>query len=269
MDTICIIPDNVYPGEGISRGLARGLLVYYGDCNLTGEGMGIGSIALRNHECTYFSRSWKDSAESGVLKRTFSIDSRMMWGLRGKPSTLLTRWIESGISVYMQLPWFQRLLMLPVLPFRTLLDIHPFFETIPPKGKATFTYSITGQNVEIQVEIVMPVRPNDTLCLLNELSAAWFTAGWDGQRMTTPPPAWEKVGSDQLPVSLMDPVHGIRFFMDQPSVSPSVPCTIYRGREQSGDLCWAGFCLELGPPDSVLESLEARYCIGFSQRAFP
>jgi len=29
------------------------------------------------------------------------------------------------------------------------------------------------------MEIIMPVRPKDTLCLLNELSAAWFTAGWD------------------------------------------------------------------------------------------
>lgn len=63
MDKICIIPDSVYQGEGISKGLARGLLVYYGDCNLTGEGMGIGSIALRDHECTYFSRSWTDQGE--------------------------------------------------------------------------------------------------------------------------------------------------------------------------------------------------------------
>jgi hypothetical protein len=123
--------------------------------------------------------------------------------------------------------------------------------------------------VEIHVESTMPVRPKDTLCLLNELSAAWFTAGWDGKRRVSPPPGWEKVGSDQLPVSLVDPVHGIRFFMGQPTVSPSVPHTVYRGREQSGDLCWAGFCLELGPLDGVQDSLEARYCIGFTQGACP
>jgi len=211
MDKICIMPGSVYQGEGISKGLARGLLVYYGDCNLTGEGMGIGSIALRDHECTYFSRSWTDSAESGTLKRTFTIDTRMIWGVRGKPSTLLTRWIESGISAYMHLPWFQSILMLPVLPLRTLLCIHPLFETIAPRGKATFTYRVTGQEVEIHVKSTMPVRPKDTLCLY----------------------------------------------------------TIYRGREQSGDLCWAGFCLELGPLDGVQDSLEARYCIGFTQGACP
>ena len=87
--------------------------------------------------------------------------------------------------------------------------------------------------------------------------------------MATPPPAWEKVGSDQLPVSLVDLVHGIRFFMGHPSVSPSVPYTIYRGREQSGDLCWAGFCLELGPLDGSRGLPVVRYCIGFAQGECP
>ncbi len=269
MNTIRIVPDSAYQGEGISKGLARGLLVYYGDCNLTGEGMGIGSIALRDRECTYFSRSWTDSTESGVLKRTFTLDTRMRWSIRGKPSNLLTRWIESGISAYMQLPRFQSIIMMPVSPISTLLDIRPLFETIPPRGKVTFVYRVTGNTVEVQVEINAPVGPQDTLCLLNELSAAWFTAGWDGKQMISPPPGWEKVRSDQLPVSLVDPVHGIRFFMGQPSFSPSVPFTIYRGREQTGDVCWAGFCLELGPLDGVQESLEARYCIGFTQGACP
>ncbi|MGA2912281.1 MAG: hypothetical protein ABSE07_02060 [Methanoregula sp.] len=269
MDNIRIIPDTAYRGEGISQGLARGLLVYYGDLNLTGEGMGIGSVAIRDHECTYFSRSWTDSAESGALKRTFTFDTRMMWGIRGKMSGILTRWIEYGISAYMQLPRLQSSIMLPVLPLRNLLGIHPVFETIPSRGKVTFTYRVTGHNVDVHVESDMPFRPKDTLCLINELSAAWFTAGWDGKRTVSPPPGWENVGSDQLPVSLVDPVHGIRFFMGWPSVSPSVPHTVYRGREQSGDLCWAGFCLELGPLDGVQESLEARYCIGFSQGAFP
>ena len=80
MNHIRIIHDNTYQGEGISRGLARGLLVYYADQNLTGEGMGIGSIAFRNPECTYFSRSWTHASGAGVHKRTFSLDTRMRWG---------------------------------------------------------------------------------------------------------------------------------------------------------------------------------------------
>ena len=64
MDQIPIVADEKYPGEGISRGLARGLQVYCQDCNLTDEGMGIGSIALRDHNYTYISRSWTDSVEN-------------------------------------------------------------------------------------------------------------------------------------------------------------------------------------------------------------
>ena len=263
MNKIRIIPDSICQGEGISQGLARGLLVYYGDCNLTGEGMGIGSIALRDQEYTYFSRSWSDSTEAGVLKRTFTIDTRMRWSIRGKPSGLLTRWIESGIGAYMQLPRLQSIIMRPVLPLRTLLSIHPLFETIPPRGRVIFTYRVTGPHVEVHVEMNVAVRHQDTLCLLNELSAAWFTAGWDGKRTASPPPGWEKVSSTQLPVSLVDPAHGIRFFMGQPSVNPPVPFTMYRGREHTGDLCWAGFCIELGPLDDSQGLPEVRYCIGF------
>ena len=265
MKKIRIIPDSIYQGEGISKGLARGLLVYFGDQNLTGEGMGIGSIAIRDHEYTYFSRSWTDSSEAGILRRTFTLDTRMMWSIQGKPSNLLTRWIEYGISAYMQIPLFQRSIMLPVPLISTLLGIHPLFETVPSRGKVTFAYRVTGNNVEVQVEINTPVMPQDTLCLLNELSAAWFTAGWDGARPVPPPPGWEKVSSALLPVSLVDPVHGVRFFIGKPSVSSNVPFTLYRGREQTGDVCWAGFCIELGPFDGSQGLPGVRYSIGFAQ----
>jgi hypothetical protein len=269
MNKIRIIPDRTYLGEGISKGLARGLLVYYGDQNLTGEGMGIGSIAIRDKECTYFSRSWTDSSEEGVLKRTFVLDTRMRWSIKGKPSSLLTRWIEYGISAYMQLPRFQESIMLPVPLISTLLGIRPLFETIPARGKVTFAYRMTGNNVDVQVEINTPLMPQDTLCLLNELSAAWFTSGWDGEQQVSPPPGWEKVSTAQLPVSLVDPVHGIRFFIGKPSVSPLVPFSLYRGREQTGDVCWAGFCIELGPLDCSQGLQGVQYSIGFVQDGCP
>jgi hypothetical protein len=63
-------------------------------------------------------------------------------------------------------------------------------------------------------------------------------------------------------------VHGIRFFMGQPSVSPPVPFTIYRGRERTGDVCWAGFCIELGPLDGSQGLPGVRYCIGFVEGVY-
>jgi hypothetical protein len=268
MDRIRIVPATDYSGEGISRGLARGLLVYYGNCHLTGEGMGLGSVALRDHEYTYFSRSWKDSDEAGVLKRTFTIDTRMKWSIVGIPSRFLTRGVESGITAYMQFPMLQRFLLLPVHSLRTILGIHPIFETVPSRGEVTFTYQVIGNHVEVLAEFNLPVRKEDTLCLLNELSAAWFTAGWQGDLPASPPPGWEEVSSDQLPVSLVDPTHGIRFFMGNPSVSPRVPVTLYRGRELNGDHCWAGFCIQVRIPEDLQKLPDIQYCIGFATGAY-
>jgi hypothetical protein len=237
--------------------------VYHGDLNLTGEGMGIGNVAIRDHEYTYFSRSWTDSTEQGVFKRIFTLDTRMRWSIGGKSSGLLTRLFETGTSIYMLLPRFQRMILVPVVAFSTLLGIKPIFEQITPRGSVTFIYQVTGHQVEVHVAGDLTISPEETVCLLNELSAAWFTAGWDGERKVPPPPGWEKVRLKQLPVSLIDPVHGIRFFFDAPSVSPPVPFTVYQGRECSGDLCWAGFCIELGPVDGSKRFPEVQYCIGF------
>ncbi len=267
MDGIRIVAGAGYAGEGISRGLARGLPVYYGDCNLTGEGMGIGSIALRNRDYTYFSREWTDSHEDGVFQRTFSLDTRMRWSFLGLPSGPLTRLVESGISVYMRLPRLQDFLLWPVFPIRTLLGVHPLFEPVPPRGQVTFTYRIAGGHVDVRVSPEIPADEGAVLCLLNELSAAWFTAGWDDGRTGRPPPGWERVGSDRLPVSLVDTVHGVRFSLERPAAARSVPLTVYRGREHNGDHCWAGFCIEIGPLDGSQDSPEVRYRIGIEEEA--
>ena len=74
---IRIVPEGNYRGSGISHGVTRGLLVFWNDVNLTGEGMGIGSVAVREPTCTYFSRSWDDVAEGHMIRRTFHIDTRM------------------------------------------------------------------------------------------------------------------------------------------------------------------------------------------------
>jgi hypothetical protein len=261
MDSIRIVPGTAYPGEGISRGLARGLLVYHGDRNITGEGMGIGSIAARDREFTYFSRSSADAVEDGILRRTFSLDTRMLWSIGKKPSLTLTRLIEAAIGTYMAHPRLQRILMLPVLPLRTLLGIHPVFETVPSRGTATFTYRISGTLVEIHAAIRVPPGMQERVCLLNELSAAVFSDRGEDRESSGQPPGWEPVSPLRLPVSLVDPAGKIRFFLEEPAVSPPCPFTIFRGREWSADLCWAGFCIELAPREDG-SPVDVRYRVG-------
>ena len=264
MDDIRIIPPADYPGEGRSLGLSRGLLVYYGDLNLTGEGMGIGSVAFRDQGCTYFSRSWTDSTEQGVFKRTFTLDTRMRWSIGGISSGLLTRLIETGISAYMHFPRIQGIILSfsshTPFPHRHSPAVR---NNLLPAGNITFTYRVTGHHVDVHVGGTLTDRSHGTICLLNELSAAWFTAGWDGERPVSPPPGWEKVSLSRLPVSLVDQVHGIRFFIDEPSVSPPVPYTVFQGREYARDLCWAGFCIEIGHMNKSQSLPEVQYRIGF------
>lgn len=266
-DDIRIVPPVDYQGEGRSLGLSRGLLVYYGDLNLTGEGMGIGSVAFRDRGCTYFSRSWTDSTEQGVFKRTFTIDTCMRWSIRGISSGLLTRLIETGISAYMHFPRFQGMILFSIPTLRSLIGIHYQFETIPPRGSVTFTYRVTGNHVDVHVGGAISDRSNGIICLLNELSAAWFTAGWNGEGPVSPPPGWEKISPARLPASLVDQVHGIRFFIGRPSVCPPVPYTVYQGRENARDLCWAGFCIEMGSIEGSQNLPEVQYRIGFIQAA--
>ena len=133
--------------------------------------------------------------EDGFLKRTFTIDTRMRWGVWGKPSSLLTRLIESGTSIYMLHPRFQHIIMLPVFSLRRLLGIHPLFETIPPRGMVIFTYRVTGHaRGGACKDPCAGWEAGNRICLLNRASAAWFTAGWDGKQRAAPPPGW---GTDE------------------------------------------------------------------------
>jgi hypothetical protein len=162
----------------------------------------------------------------------------------------------------MKIPHLQDLIISPAVRLRVLLGIEPVFEQIPSRGNVEFTYRTSGLRVDIHVASPMEVKPHETLCLLNELSAAWLTTGWDGTRQVPPPPGWKEVSQAQMPVSLVDPVHGFRFCMEKPVVKPPVPYRIYQGREGEGDLCWAGFCIELGPESGSSRFPEVWYTVG-------
>ena len=246
-DSIRIVPPEDYSGEGRSRGLVRGLLVYYCGANLVGEGMGVGSVAIRNNECTYFSRSCTDLTEGEYFTRTFTIDTRLNWKIRGNPSALLTRVSLSVVRIYMQLPWIQGIMLILSPRLHSMLGIEPFFEPVPSRGSVTLRYRISGHHVDIHVPGGVQVGPDETLCLLNELSAEWLTSGWEDRHQVPPPPGWKEVFPAELPVSLVDPFHRLRICIDKPVINPPVPYRIYQGRENAGDLCWAGFCIEVGP----------------------
>lgn len=263
MTGVSIVPDQ-YRGDGISEGLARGLLVWSGGENLTGEGMGIGSVAIRCPGFTCFSRTCTDRpGGEGVITRTFLVDTRMSWSILGTVSPWLTRSIESGVGAYMRFPGLQRILMAPVMPLRSLLSVHPVFESIPPSAEVTFTYRITGTAVDISARVRPLADPLGTVCLLNELSADCFPAGWNGG-IVPPPPGWEELNGERDAAALYDPVHDIRFSIAAVSTSPPLQPRVFWGREKGKDLCWAGFAIEVGSLDGVAVPDEVRYRIEFT-----
>lgn len=269
MDAIRIVPDRGYEGEGRSLGLARGLLVFYGDQNLTGEGMGIGSVAIRDRTGTYFCRSsggWADEAGKG---RTYTLDTRIGWAIGGRPSPLLSRGVEAAVGAYMHVPSLQRLLMLPVQPLRRRLGISPVFQAVPPVGRVTVDSEVKGGRIDVRAGVYPPLRPGSVVCLLNELSADWFTAAVRDGAPAPPPPGWEPLGPGDPPAQLYDPSHGLRFTLTEYSVPPDLPARTFWGRERIGDLCWAGFCLELGPLGGLRGPFEARYGIDLSGGGIP
>jgi hypothetical protein len=127
------------------------------------------------------------------------------------------------------------------------------------------TYVVKDGQVAVRAEIHSPTKAGSVICLLNELSAEWFTNAVRNETIIPPPPAWERITPKNPPAFLYDPAHGLRFTLLLPSVSASgmspVESNIFWGREHTGDLCWAGFCLELGPLDGQHDVIEARYSI--------
>jgi hypothetical protein len=245
MDGVRFSADADFAGSGISYGLARGLQVWAGPDNLTGEGMGIGTVAIRTKDGTFFSQSAAGNSEnSSHFTRTFAVDTKMSWGICGTASPLLTRLAEHAIGLYMQHPHLQRYFMAIVPPLRKITGINPVFEKISPCAEVAFTYTIERIAVDVAVRITAGTDLVGTLCILNELSADAFSAGWvDGR--TDLPPGWQALPDEMHLPSLYDPVHEIRFSIaDIAGIQPAA-MQLFWGREKAEDLCWAGFCIEL------------------------
>jgi hypothetical protein len=265
MTKIRIVTDENYRGEGISEGLARGLLVFYASENLTGEGMGIGNAAVKGDGCTYFSRSFRDAGDIGDLfTRTFFIDTKMGWSFRGKISPGLTRLIELGMGVYMRHPRLQKILMAPSMTLRKMLGIEPGFETVSPRATVSFSYRSDRSGVGIVTRFEPVTDPPGTLCILNELSGRAFTAAWERGMLHPPPRGWERLPSRFPTPSVCDPKRGIRFWIDSLSVTPAVPVSIFKGRETGDDVSWAGISFEACPCEGK-NPLEIRYHISFAE----
>ncbi|MBP1930001.1 hypothetical protein J2741_002597 [Methanolinea mesophila] len=237
------------------------MLVLIRGSNVSGEGMGIGAVALECREGFFFAKNCSTMVFSPhLVRKIFQVDSRMSWERKGIPTVPLTRVLDLVSDIYMKMPFLQPLLAVSS-PVRTALGITPSFEPVPPIAEARFMYRREGDTIEVSCTIT-PREPGITrIFLLNELAADSFTRGFHDGNPTPPPTGWQEhvPGHD-----LYDPVRGIRFGISSVAPGERIPGKVFWGREHTKELCWAGFGIELGTPGDAQEPVSCSYSIPFS-----
>jgi len=229
--------------------------------NITGEGMGIGAVALKDSHYSFFSRKSTTTVHnSGVIEKTFLIDCRLLLGRVNKPSIFLTRIYTWIVDWYMQYPAFQVLLPLGS-SIRCALGLKSFFEPIPPVAEVRFIYRIYENKVNVSCTLLPFGERFTSLFILNELAADSFTNGFSNGNVTRPPSGWMRFepGSD-----LYDPGRHLRFCFSYHARDDSVPGKVWWGREFTQDLRWAGFEIEFQGIIGLEQQLQCSYEVSFS-----
>lgn len=239
-----------YRGEGDSEGLSRGILAFSGERNMTGEGMGIGSIALKKEGNSYFSaRATTLAVENGVIERTFYVDAWRKWARNGRSSPYLTRFMEFAANLYMAIPLLQSLLFLRS-PLYRALSIHPVLEQIPPVAKARFRYDFTNGQITVSCAIQSCGGDLPRIFILNELGGDLFCRSLCRGSIAPAPSGWRAYTDHSV---LCSRHRDICFHISDVAVKGNASFRLFWGRECTDSLRWAGFEIMIDPLDGVEE----------------
>jgi hypothetical protein len=240
------IDDSISTG-GKSHGLSSGLRVGYDSRDITQEGMGIGSLALKTDHSTYFPSTCRtEIIAPRKIHKTFRIDTRLSVCYGNHPSRFLSLVSEKMVDWYMNHPLFQKMFLGIGPPIQRLLHLSFRRETIQPLAEALFTYDIDELTVTISCRLSLHREMACRVYILNELGADYFTRSLKNGVISAPPSGWEPITLPALsPPTLYDDKNQIQFLIRDYRSDPAVPLRLFWGREKSPSLCWAGFEIEL------------------------
>jgi len=267
MNDIVYYSDDNYLGEGISLGIARGILVKNKNINIVQEGTGIGNLALKNKLKTYFSSTCKTTQISETqFRKIFLVDSIMLWQINKKPSNFLSGVIDLLCQGYMLFPGLQNKLLKTGTFFRYLFRLTPQIKKIAPVAEACFNYFIESDEIIVECEINSMAGYLDKVYILNELGADYFPNGIINGKTVPAPSGWENIAKGFDLTALYNPENGLYFLIKKIDIKTPVPYEVFWGREKTKDYSWSGFEIECECRNKNMKRFSCSYAVKVNDR---
>jgi hypothetical protein len=232
------------PGEGVTKGLAKGVCMYREEQDLSEEGMGFGVPVVVSRWRTYLSfraPTTETSSDGSFIRKVWHLDAVQCVG-NSRPNAILPYlWLETKGLVYKGLPWAQRWL----LDKRATGNLTPqisFAET-DSRAEVTVDYRVSDGRVDISVDLAslndLPGRPR--AYVLNEQGGRAFPVYRENGQSETDEHngGWAKITAESAGFAARD---GAAWF----SLGNRPGASMFRGRELvDGLLSWSGIEYEI------------------------
>nr|WP_320026221.1 hypothetical protein [uncultured Acetobacterium sp.] len=236
---------DTYKGMGVSSGLDRGILVFYGSTLLLEEGMGLGACALQTNGYTYFSSVKSINKIDNSFEIRFEIDQQLVWAFFGVSTHLLTRMLEKFTTlVYMKQENRQMAFLKLGSKFRKIFKVKSSFLTVPSLAEGVILAEFRDNSIALDLSLKTTANHNNRkFFIMNELGGSYFDQGLSNGKLTSPPTGWQKIEEN---VELYSQKLKLAFSMAEKQIPQNVASTLYWGRESISDsYCWSGFESEL------------------------
>ena len=232
-----------FQGTGVSKGLERGLVVYYDDILLMEEGMGLGACALQTGGYTYFTSIKRINKVKNSINVVCHIDRRLVWQVLGIKSNHFTRILEYlATNIYMKHENRQAGLLKLGGLLQKLFRVKASFVNVSSQGEARINYELGDTEISIDLSCKTEKR-GCKLFVMNELGGTIFGESIINGVLSVAPSGWQKIeGSCEL----YSRVHSLAFTIVERDVPDTVRSALFWGRELvNNNYCWAGFESEL------------------------
>lgn len=234
-----------YPSSRIQRGL----ILSYGNQDLSEEGLGFGVPVLKFNQETFFPGFLRSRIEREgnytVIKATYHMNLVARMTRRGRriSKRIVYRVREFFSSLHRNHPRLRRWLSSVSETLRHTLSLDDVFETVPSAGEVQAIYAVDGSTIHVDLKVEKGCGCKEVI-VLNEQGANSFDAYCDSDGLFLQGDAigtWDEVFAKEA--HFLDLQHRLTFMIQRVDWAK-----LFRGREVSPRrLAWAGFAYVLPP----------------------